>query len=59
LEVNVQQDNFKILWLLPQGLILFLVEKWIPPSRSETAEIGQKNRRNFRVKTLETTTREY
>jgi hypothetical protein len=26
----------------------FLVEKWIPPSRSETAEIGQKNRRNFR-----------
>jgi hypothetical protein len=25
-----------------------LVEKWIPPSRSETAEIGQKNRRNFR-----------
>jgi hypothetical protein len=25
-----------------------LVEKWIPPSRSETIEIGQKNRRNFR-----------
>jgi hypothetical protein len=29
-------------------LILFLVEKWIPPSRSKTTEIGQKNRRNFR-----------
>jgi hypothetical protein len=28
--------------------IFFLVEKWILPSRSETAEIGQKNRRNFR-----------
>jgi hypothetical protein len=25
-----------------------LVEKWIPPSRSETTEIGEKNRRNFR-----------
>jgi hypothetical protein len=25
-----------------------LVKKWIPPSRLETAEIGQKNRRNFR-----------
>jgi hypothetical protein len=42
LEVDVQQDNFKILRLLPQVLILFLVEKWIPPSRSETAKIGQK-----------------
>jgi hypothetical protein len=42
LEVDVQQSNFKILQLLPQVLILFLVEKWIPPSRSETAKIGQK-----------------
>jgi hypothetical protein len=42
LEVDVQQDNFKILRLLPQVLILFLVEKWIPPSRSETAKICQK-----------------
>jgi hypothetical protein len=42
LEVDVQQGNFKILRLLPQVLILFLVEKWIPPSRSETAKIGQK-----------------
>jgi hypothetical protein len=42
LEVDVQQGNFKILRLLPQVLILFLIEKWIPPSRSETAEIGQK-----------------
>jgi hypothetical protein len=25
-----------------------LVEKWVPPSRSETTKIGQKNRRNFR-----------
>jgi hypothetical protein len=31
LEVDVQQV-----------LILFLVEKWIPPSRLETAEIGKK-----------------
>jgi hypothetical protein len=45
LEVDVQEGNFKILRLLPQVLILFLVEKWIPPSRSETAEIGPKNRR--------------
>jgi hypothetical protein len=43
LEVDVQQDNFKILRLLPQVVILFLVEKW-----SETAEIGKKNKRNFR-----------
>jgi hypothetical protein len=42
LEVDVQQGIFKILQLLPQVLILFLVEKWIPPSRSEIAEIGQK-----------------
>jgi hypothetical protein len=42
LEVDVQQGNFKILRLLLQVLILFLVEKWIPPSRSETAEIGKK-----------------
>jgi hypothetical protein len=45
LEVDVQQGNFKILQSLPQVLIFFLVEKWIPPSRSEIAEIGQKNRR--------------
>jgi hypothetical protein len=50
LEVDVQQGNFKILRLLPQVLILFLVEKWIPASRLEIAEIGQKNRRNFRGK---------
>jgi hypothetical protein len=42
LEVDIQQGNFKILWLLPQVFILFWVEKWIPPSRSETVEIGQK-----------------
>jgi hypothetical protein len=48
LEVDVQQGNFKILQLLLQILILFLVEKWNPPTRSETANIGPKNRRNFR-----------
>jgi hypothetical protein len=48
LEVDVEQGNVKILWLLSQVLILFLVEKWIPPSRSETAEIGKRNKRNFR-----------
>ena len=42
MEVDVQQGNFKILWLLPQVLIFFLVEKWIPPSRLETVENGQK-----------------
>jgi hypothetical protein len=42
LEVDVQQGNFKILRLFSQVLILFLVEKWIPSSRSETAEIGKK-----------------
>ena len=42
MEVDVQQGNFKILWLLLQILILFLVEKWNPPSRSKTIEIGQK-----------------
>jgi hypothetical protein len=25
-----------------------LVEKWIPPTRSETAKFGPKKRRNFR-----------
>jgi hypothetical protein len=34
-----QQGNFKIPRLLPHT---FLVEKWIPPTRSETAEFGQK-----------------
>jgi hypothetical protein len=42
LGVDVQQGNFKILWSLPQVLVLFLVKKWIPPSRSETAKIGKK-----------------
>jgi hypothetical protein len=42
LEVDVQQGNFKILRLLPQVLILFLVKKWIPSSRSKTAKIGKK-----------------
>jgi hypothetical protein len=41
LEVDVQQGNFKILQLLLQVLILFLVEKWIPPSRLETVEVGE------------------
>jgi hypothetical protein len=43
LEVDVQQGNFKILQLLPQVLILLLVEKWIPLSRSKTAEIGKRS----------------
>jgi hypothetical protein len=42
LEVDVQQGNFKILQLFPQVLIFFLVEKWISPTRSKTAEIGKK-----------------
>jgi hypothetical protein len=47
LEVDVQQGNFKILRLLPQVLILFLVEKWIPPTRLEMAKIGQKKQKDF------------
>jgi hypothetical protein len=50
LEVDVQQGNFKILQLLSQVFILFLVEKWIPPSRSETAEIGKKTKGILGVK---------
>jgi hypothetical protein len=42
LEVDIQQGNCMILRLLPQVLILFLVEKWIPPSRSETTELVKK-----------------
>jgi hypothetical protein len=38
LEVDVQQGDFKILQLLPQVLILFLVKKWIPPR----LQVGQK-----------------
>jgi hypothetical protein len=35
--------------LLPQVLILFLVEKWILTSRSETAKkLVKKTRRNFK-----------
>jgi hypothetical protein len=34
MEVDVQQGNSTILRLLSQVLILFLVEKWIPPTRS-------------------------
>jgi hypothetical protein len=40
--VDVQQGNFIIPQLLLQVLILFFVEKWIPPSRSKIAEIGKK-----------------
>jgi hypothetical protein len=42
LEVDVQQGNFKILWLLLQVFIFVLVGKWIPPTRSETIGIGKK-----------------
>jgi hypothetical protein len=42
LEVDVQQGNFKILRLLPQVLILFLVEKWIPPRRSKLQKLVKK-----------------
>jgi hypothetical protein len=42
LEVDVQQGNFKILRFLLQIHIFFWVEKWNPPTRSETAKIGPK-----------------
>jgi hypothetical protein len=42
LEVDVQQGNFKILRFLLLVLMLFLVEKWISPTGSETPEIGKK-----------------
>jgi hypothetical protein len=35
LEVDVEQGDFKILWLLPQVLILFLIENGF-------LEVGQK-----------------
>jgi hypothetical protein len=41
LEVDVQQGNFKILRLLLQIFILFLVEKWNSPTMSEIAEIAE------------------
>jgi hypothetical protein len=41
-EIDFQQGNFKTLQLLPEVLIFFLVEKWIPPSRSETVELVKK-----------------
>jgi hypothetical protein len=47
LEVDVQQGNFKILRLLSQVTILFLVEKWIPPSRSETTKKLVKKQKEF------------
>jgi hypothetical protein len=53
LEVDVQQGSFKIIQLLPQVLILFFgVEKWIPPSRLETAKIGHKKRGILGIKYL-------
>jgi hypothetical protein len=42
LEVDVQLGNFKILRLLPQVLIFFLVEKWIPPSRQKLDKFVKK-----------------
>jgi hypothetical protein len=53
LEVDVHQGNFRILQLLPQVLVLFLVDKWIPPSRSEIAEIGKKTEGILGVKSQE------
>jgi hypothetical protein len=45
LEVNVQQGNFKILWLLPQVLILFLIEKWIPPLGQKLQKLVKQTKR--------------
>jgi hypothetical protein len=47
LEVRCKLHN-TILNLLLEAFIFFLVEKWIPLSRSETVEIGQKNKKNSR-----------
>jgi hypothetical protein len=52
LKVDVQQGNFKILWLLSQVLILVLVDKWILPSRSETAKIVKKTEGILGVKSI-------
>jgi hypothetical protein len=43
LEVDVQQGKFKILQLLLQILILFLVEKWNFPTRSKTTKLVKKS----------------
>jgi hypothetical protein len=53
LEVDVQQGNFKILQVLPQVLILFLVDKWISPTRSEIAKIVKKTKGIFGFSTKE------
>jgi hypothetical protein len=42
LEVDIQQGDFKILWLLPEILIPFLLEKWISPIVPETVEFVKK-----------------
>jgi hypothetical protein len=43
LEVDVQQGNFKIdPTVTSSNSHFFLVEKWNPPTRSETAKIGPK-----------------
>jgi hypothetical protein len=47
-EVDFQQGNFKILWLLPYILILLFFEKLIFPIMSKTEDFGQTNARNFR-----------
>jgi hypothetical protein len=52
LEVDVQQGNFKILRFLLQIHIFFWVEKWNPPTRSETAKIGPKTEGILGVKSV-------
>jgi hypothetical protein len=38
-----------ILWLLSKILIyIYFLKKWFSPTRSETAEIGKKNRRHLK-----------
>jgi hypothetical protein len=59
LEVGVQQGNFKIVRLLPQVLILLLVKKWIPLSRSETVKIGKRTEGILGVKYHLSTTRNF
>jgi hypothetical protein len=54
LKVDVYKVTSRSYSYFPQVLVLFLVEKWIPPSRLETAEIGKKTEGILGVKNQNT-----
>jgi hypothetical protein len=46
-EVDFQEGNFKILWLLSSIIILLFFEKFIFPTMSKTAKFGKKKHKEF------------